>query len=107
VWFDRAAPCAAHDIEPTKPDSQERGAMAEKLSVSLGSPLSMFFWNFAMLGTGLAVGGYWHPSRAVALVIAALGGLFAVLHELACCFVWSSLTAWWIGRKAAALTTKR
>jgi hypothetical protein len=81
--------------------------MTEKLSVSLGSRLSMFFWNFAMLGTGLAVGGYWHPSRALVLTIASFGGLFAVLHELVCCFVWSSLTAWWIGRKAATLGAKR
>lgn len=81
--------------------------MTEKLSVSLGSPLSMVFWNSAMLGTGLAVGEYWHPSRAVALVMAALGALFAVLHELVCCFVWCSLTASWIGRKAATLPEKR
>ena len=81
--------------------------MTEKLSVSFGGPLPMFFWNFAMLGTGLAVGTYWHPSRAVILTTAFFGGLFAVLHELVCCFMWCSLTGWWIGRKAAALGAKR
>lgn len=80
--------------------------MTERLNVSLGNPLSMVFWNFAMLGIGLTVGAYWHPSRAAVLTIASFGGLFAALHELVCCFVWSSLTAWWIGRKAAALTKR-
>lgn len=65
--------------------------MTEKLNTSLGNPLSMFFWNFAMLGTGLAVGGYWHPSRTMVETIAFFGGLFAMLHELVCCFVWCSL----------------
>lgn len=60
--------------------------MTEKLNVSLGNPLSMFFWNFAMLGTGLAVGGYWRPSRPTVLTVAVVGGVFAVLHELVCCF---------------------
>ena len=74
--------------------------------MSLGNPLSMFFWNSAMLGTGLAIGGYWHPPRTVVLTIAFFGGLITVLPELVCCFVWSSLTAWLIGRKAAAPTNK-
>ena len=55
----------------------------------------------------LAVGGHWHPSRAVALGIAALGGLFALLHELVCCFVWSSLRERWIDRKVGAFSEKR
>ena len=63
--------------------------------------------NFAMLGTGLAVGGYWHLSRGMILTIALLAGLFAVLHELVCYFVWCSLTGWWIGRKVAGLPAKR
>jgi hypothetical protein len=67
----------------------------------------MFFWNFAILGTGLTVGGYWHPSRATVLTISLASCVFAVLHELVCCFVWSSLTGWWIGKKAAALPAKR
>jgi hypothetical protein len=81
--------------------------MSEKLNVSLGNPLSMFFWNFVMLGTGLAVGKYWHPSRATVLTISLASGVFALLHELVYCFVRYSLTAWWIGRKAAALPAKR
>jgi hypothetical protein len=59
-----------------------------------------------MVGIGLAVGGYWHSSKAVVLTIASFGGLFAVRHELVCCFVGPSLTAWWIGSRAAALTNK-
>ena len=77
------------------------------MNASLGNPLSMFFWNFAMLGTGLAVGGWWHPSRVMILTMAFFAGLFAVLHALMCCFVWCSLTAWWIGRKAAAVSATR
>ena len=80
--------------------------MTEQLNVSLGNSLSLFFWTFAMLGTGLAVGACWHPSRTMVRTIAIFGGVFAVLHELICCFEWCSLAAWWIGRKAAALTAK-
>jgi hypothetical protein len=54
-----------------------------------------------------STGGYWHPSRTMVLTMAFFGGVFAALHELVCCFVWSSLTGWWIGRKAAALPAKR
>jgi len=81
--------------------------MNEKLSVNLGNPLFMFFWNFAMLASGLAAGGYWHPSRAMMLGMAICAGVFAALHELVCCFLWCSVTAWWIGRKTAALAPKR
>jgi len=81
--------------------------MTEKLSVSLGNPLFMFFWNFAMVAIGLAAGGYWHPSRAIMLTIAICAGVFAALHELVCCFLWCSVTAWWIGRKTAALRPQR
>jgi hypothetical protein len=81
--------------------------MTEKLNVRLGNPQSTFFWNFAMLGDEVAVGGYWHPSRTMVLAIAFFGGPFAVLHELTCCFVLSSLTGWRIGWKAAAVPAKR
>ena len=81
--------------------------MTERLSVRLSNTLSMFLSNSAMLGTGLALGGWWHPSRVAILAVAFLAGVFAVLHQLVCCFVWCSLTAWWIGRKAAALPSKR
>jgi hypothetical protein len=77
--------------------------MIESLNVTLGNPLSMLFWNFAMPGTGLVMGGYLHPSLAMVLTIASFAGVFEALHELVCCFVWCSLTAWWIGKKAAAL----
>jgi len=81
--------------------------MAEKLSVNFGGPLPMFFWNFAMVASGLAAGGYWQPSRAMMLTIAICAGVFAALHELVCCFLWCSVTAWWIGRNTAAFTPKR
>jgi hypothetical protein len=37
--------------------------MTERLNVSLGNTLSMFLSNSAMLGTGLALGGWCHPSE--------------------------------------------
>ena len=80
--------------------------MAEKLSVNLGNPLFMFFCNFAMVAIGLSAGGYFHPSRAMILTIAICAGVFVMLHELVCCFLWCSVTAWWIGRKTAAFTPK-
>lgn len=81
--------------------------MTESLNVSLSNTLSMFLSNFTMPGTGLALGGLWHPSRVEILTMAFFAGLFAMLHELACCFVWSSLTVWWIGKKSADLPVKR
>lgn len=80
--------------------------MNETLSVNLGNPLFMFSWNFATVAMGLAVGGYWRPSRAVILTMASCAGVFAALHELVCCFLWCTVTAWWIGRKSAAITPK-
>jgi hypothetical protein len=81
--------------------------MSERLNVSLSNTLSMFLSNSAMLGTGLALGGWWHPSQGLILTMAFFAGVFAVLHQLLCCFVWCSLTAWWIGRKAGAFPAKR
>jgi hypothetical protein len=63
-------------------------------------------WDLSMLGTGLAVVGHGptvHLSRSMILTIALFARLFAVLHELVCCFGWSSLTGWWLGRKGATL----
>ena len=81
--------------------------MTEKLNVSLGNPLFMFFWNLAMVAIGLAAGGCWHRSRATMLTMAICAGVFAALHELVCCFLWCSVTAWWIGRNTTAPTPKR
>jgi hypothetical protein len=81
--------------------------MTERLNVRLGNLISMFFWTFAMFLIGYIAGVYWHPSRAFALSTAVAAGVFTVLHELACCFVWCSLTAWWIGRRSNAPHLKR
>jgi len=78
----------------------------KKLNVSLGNPLSIFFGNFEMPGTGLTAGGHWSPSRPTVLTVAVAGAVFAVLRELVCCFVRSSQTAEWIGRKTGALSAK-
>jgi hypothetical protein len=80
--------------------------MNERLNVRLGNPMTMFFWSFAMLLIGDVIGAYWHPSRVVALAIAVAAAVFTVLHELVCCFVWCSLTAWWIGRRSEALHSR-
>ena len=73
--------------------------MDEKLNVRLGNPVVMFFWSAAMLLTGIVIGAYWHPSRALVVATGVAAGVFMVLHELLCCFVWRSLSAWWIGRR--------
>jgi hypothetical protein len=77
--------------------------MSEKLNVRLGNPLVMFFWSFAMLLVGIVIGEYWHPSRMRSVAIAAAAGAFTMIHELACCFVWCSLSAWLIGRRTEQL----
>ena len=81
--------------------------MTEKLNVRLGNPISMLFWSFATLLIGDLIGVNWHPSRKLALAIGLCAALFTVVHELVCCFVWCSLTAWWIGKRSAELDGKR
>ena len=77
--------------------------MNEKLNVRLGNPVVMFFWSSAMFLAGIIVGVYWHPSRTHSIAIAFTAGVFTMLHELVCCFVWCSLSAWWIGRRMGEL----
>jgi uncharacterized membrane protein AbrB (regulator of aidB expression) len=77
--------------------------MNEKLNVRLGNPMVMFFWSFAMLLVGIVIGERWHPSRALTAAIALAAGAFTMLHELACCFVWCSLSAWLIGWRIGEL----
>jgi hypothetical protein len=77
--------------------------MNEKLNVRLGNPVVMFFWSFAMLLTGIVIGAHWQPSRVLTAAIALAAGAFTMLHELVCCFVWGSLSAWWIGRRTGEL----
>jgi hypothetical protein len=66
----------------------------------------MFFWGFAMFLFGTIIGAHWHPSLAHSLEIAVAAGIFTVLHELLPCFVWCSLSAWWIGRRTGAFDRK-
>lgn len=81
--------------------------MNEKLNVRLGNPVVMFFWSFAMLLVGVTICEHWHPSRVHSVVIAVAAGVFTMLHELVCCFVWCSMSAWWIGRRMGELKAKR
>ncbi|MGO9435938.1 MAG: hypothetical protein ACLP00_16810 [Terracidiphilus sp.] len=81
--------------------------MDEKLNVRLGNPVVMFFWSSAMFLAGVTVGVYWHPSRAHSVAIACAAGVFTMLHELVCCFVWCSISAWWIGRRTSELKKTR
>lgn len=81
--------------------------MDEKLNVRLGNPVVMFFWSSAMFLTGIIVGANWHPLRTHSIAIALAPGVFTMLHELICCFVWCSISAWWIGRRTGALKRTR
>jgi hypothetical protein len=38
--------------------------------------------------------------------MAVVAGLLMALHELASCFFWCSVTAWWIGRRTSAFDRK-
>ncbi len=77
--------------------------MNEKLNVRLGNPLVMFYWASAMFLSGIFVGIHWHPSHALTLAVALAAGAFTMLHELVCCFVWCSISAWWIGSRMGEL----
>jgi len=81
--------------------------MDEKLNVRLGNPVVMFFWSSAMFLTGIAVGFYWHPSPMHSIAIALAAGVFTMLHELVCCFVCCSISAWWIGLRMGELKKTR
>ena len=80
--------------------------MNEKLNVRLGNPIVMIFWSSAMFLAGIAIGVYWHPSRTHSIVIAIAAGMFTMAHELVCCFVWRSISAWWIGRRMGGLKSR-
>ena len=77
--------------------------MKQKISLHLGNRATMFLWSFAMLLTGVVIGAHWHPSRAIVVAIGIIAGVFMMLHELACCVVCCSITAWWIGRRTSEL----
>jgi len=77
--------------------------MNGKLNVRLGNPMTMFFSSSSMLLVGIFVGAYSHPSQTLSVTLAAAAGVFAVLHELLSCFVWCSLSAWWVGRHTGTL----
>lgn len=80
--------------------------MNEKLNVRLGNPVVMFFWSSAMFLAGIIAGFYWHPSRTDSIAIAVAAGVFTLIHEFICCFVWCSLSAWWIGRMGELKTPR-
>ncbi len=86
---------------------QEKKAMNEKLILRLDNPLMMFFWSAAMLLAGIVVGEHWHPKHALTAAIALAAGAFTWLHELVCCFVWCSLSSWWIGRRMNEVKGRR
>lgn len=81
--------------------------MGEQMKVSLSNPLGVFLGSFTLFLTGIAIGEHWHPSKTAALAVAVLAAALAVAHELLSGFLWSSFTAWWIGRQAAKLERKR
>lgn len=81
--------------------------MSEGMKVSLSNPLGAFLGALAMFLAGIAIGARWHPSPTIALAITVLAAVLAGVHELVSCFLWCSLTAWWIGRRSAALERRR
>ena len=73
--------------------------MDEPTQRVLGNPMVMFFWNFGMLLVGIVIREYWHSARMLAMSIAIVAGIFTLIHELRCCFMWSSLSAWRLGQR--------
>lgn len=81
--------------------------MGEEMKISLSNPLGVFLGSFTIFLTGIAIDEHWHPSKSVALAVAVLAAALAVEHELLSGFLWSSFTAWRIGRQPAKLERKR
>ena len=80
--------------------------MNERLNVRLGNPFAIFIWSIAMFLSGIFIGAHWHPSLTHSIAFAVVAGIFMAVHELASCFFWCSLSAWWIGRRTGALDRK-
>ena len=80
--------------------------MNQKLNIRLGNPAANFFSSFAIVLFVIVVGAHWRPSVAHSVMIAVAACIFAAIHELMCCFVWCSLSAWWIGRRTGAFERK-
>jgi len=76
--------------------------MNDRLNARTGSPVLILFWTFAVFLSGIVIGAHWHPSLAHSIAMAVAAGLFMAIHELASCFFWCSLSAWWIGRQTGA-----
>ena len=76
--------------------------MTDRLNVRMGSPMLILFRTFAVFLSGILTGAHWHPSLAHSIAVAVVAGIFMALHELASCFFWCSLSAWWIGRRTGA-----
>ena len=70
----------------------------ESFTVRLGHPVFIFFWSVWMVVLGVVLGVHLHPSHAAALGISILCATMIMAHELIDAFIWSTLTAWWIGR---------
>ncbi len=77
------------------------------MKVSLSNPLGVSLGSFTMFLTGMAIGEHWHPSKPFAFAVTVLAAVLAVAFELLSCFQLGSLTAWWIGRRAATIEGKR
>ena len=73
--------------------------MAEQFRVSLLHPVFVFIWGFSLLLIGCFIGAHWHPSRTATVLVAAFGAGLMVVHEVFYGFLWTSLTAWWIGSR--------
>ncbi len=73
--------------------------MEQVFRVSLRHPILVFVWGFSLLLIGCFVGEHWYPSRSATLLIATLGAVLMVIHEVSYGFLWISLTAWWIGSR--------
>ena len=64
----------------------------------------------AVIGAVIGVALFSAFSSPFLILVVAAGitaGVFMVLHELLCCFVWCSLSAWWIGRRTGELKENR
>lgn len=73
-------------------------ATSTSFTVRLGHPIFILFWSFWMVLLGLILGAHIHPTRGTMIGISIVCAVMIATHELVDGFIWSTLTAWWIGR---------
>jgi hypothetical protein len=64
-----------------------------KMQASLGNPILIFIYTFAVLLLGCAIGAHWHRISGTAFCLVLAGAALMVIHDMATGVLWFWITA--------------